>query len=325
MHLLKKIMIAGCIVSVLSSCATLINTPRQNVKIFSEIDNTKLHTLDDTVDVGNGYTWRLKRGNHNQRLSFDTGGVQVNYELPNKVSGAVWLNIFSPISFFGLIPDFKNGSAYKYESPVILTKAGLCSSRYENVSTLTPWPNVKGRTKFILEYSPLNVQMLSIGDGQQPGSINFVAGVEVFLSRYLALQAKAGTMIDNYNFCPNGCYTAETDRASVSVLFQRQKIQLTLDAVANRSTYAHYSNQLFDQEPRKLVSIRAVYNYAVGSSLFIEVIPNYSFGWQFAVPLFSENYHKPDIFNAYYSLLSLQWRLPLNGPWQRKMNKMIRH
>ncbi len=279
----------------------------------------------DTIDVGTGYTWRLKRGNQNQVLRFDTGGIGVSYVLPYKISGVVWLNLFTPISYIGLIPDFATGSAYKYDSPVILTKDGLCSRLYQNVSTRTPWPNVLGRTKFIFEYSPFNMQVLSLDNSHQPGSVNFTAGLEVFLGPRLGIQAKVGTMMDNYNICTNGCYTAETERASVSMLLQIKKLQLTVDAFANRSTYAYFTNDLFDGEFRERQSMRAVYNYAIGSSLFVEVSPNYSFGWQLAIPVFSENFHRPEIFKGYYSLLSLQWRIPLNMPWYKKMHVINGH
>ena len=116
---------------IMTSCATFLNQPYKNVKVYTTESSQIIHGCDTIKTVNNKANVRAERKNENLSIVVITDSITKPIEIKPINSFAYWLNIYpTPLLWTGFLIDKDNPKRYSYPKRVYINSADTMSKYY---------------------------------------------------------------------------------------------------------------------------------------------------------------------------------------------------
>jgi hypothetical protein len=152
----RPLILIACASVFMTSCATLLNKSTQEIHIATDNKITGLHAYPATrID---STTFVVTRGRQDLTLHFRIDTTDKTLLLRSRNSFAFWFNVYNYCA--GMLVDWKNPKRYGYPAYTYLTAKDTAIQHHR----FPPTP--KGRLRFNLAWSPVNVFSLVSPQGR---------------------------------------------------------------------------------------------------------------------------------------------------------------
>ena len=115
----------------MTSCATIINQPYKNVKVYTTEPSRIIHRYDTIKTVNNKANLWAERKNEILSIVAMTDSITKTIEIKPRNSFAYWLNIYpTPLFWTGFLIDKNNPKRYSYPNRIYINSADTISKDY---------------------------------------------------------------------------------------------------------------------------------------------------------------------------------------------------
>ncbi|MFK7905886.1 MAG: hypothetical protein AB8B69_12205 [Chitinophagales bacterium] len=119
---MKQILPLLMVCVLLSSCATILNSPQTSIAVYTTEPSKIIVGEDTIVTQKNRAKISVLRGDKPLKIIAETDSLNKTIYLPPKYSGTYWLNLMYT-SFIGMIIEHKNPKVFTYQKVVSLNSA----------------------------------------------------------------------------------------------------------------------------------------------------------------------------------------------------------
>jgi hypothetical protein len=128
---MKQVFYILTISVLMTSCATVLNRPYQNVKIYTTEPSQIIHRYDTIKTVNNKVNLSVERKKEILSIVAMTDSITKSIDIKPRNSFAYWLNIYpTPLFWTGFLIDKNNPKCYSYPKRIYINSADTINKYY---------------------------------------------------------------------------------------------------------------------------------------------------------------------------------------------------
>lgn len=321
---MKIVLLFVFLFAVLNSCASLINSPFQKVRVDHDpginikVDTTEFFYRESTI-----YNVYIPKKYTRQSMYF----LRCKYEIPLIVNDMDTIKLESHRSFFsywlgniymtgglGMLIDYPNDKSFQYPVYNYIVKD---NDKYQNIRFK---PIKEGSLHFALTIPTINVFYLQTDSGKANtlSGLGISGQLEYFLKNNLYLSLNAGTTMDLFSPAPDSVnfnhhyFVAFRYYSSSSYLnFRINKmtprieygVGINLSTVkwsVNNITHETDTTRFYNQ------SYRSSFNFGLSSAISYRLSPNFNIGLQYQPLIF--DLKRKEVNYQHFVTAQMIWR-----------------